>query len=242
MPAADGITFDAHRARYSLAASGGGSHPTDERMRTFPRTAPGEDIIPDRLGGQNRWPLTGISRARFVRDNPTEVCYVAATEQLAGGCAMRLPIRCTLLPNRWITGTVGALAVLLSAESDRVATAQIILPTGPLPTFMIAPTRTVTPAPPTPTRTVTPAPPTRTATPAPPTRTVTPAPTPLVNVSVVTVPLDIALFDDETGEDVSVVGDLQPADEAYATLERELRRLEPELAAVAHADRSTNVG
>ncbi len=63
MPAADGITFDAHRARYSLAASGGGSHPTDERMRTFPRTAPGEDIIPDRLGGQNRWPLTLVERS-----------------------------------------------------------------------------------------------------------------------------------------------------------------------------------
>src|SRR5207244_4779943 len=58
MLAADRGTLDAHTARYSLAARGGGSCPTDEGMRTFPRTAPGEDIIADRLGGQNRWPLT----------------------------------------------------------------------------------------------------------------------------------------------------------------------------------------
>ena len=56
MPAADGVTLDAHTAHYSLAARGGGSHPTDEGMRTFPRTPPGEDLIADRLGGQNRWP------------------------------------------------------------------------------------------------------------------------------------------------------------------------------------------
>ena len=43
-------------------------------------------------------------------------------------------------------------------------------------------------------------------------------------------------------EAIARLGDMQPADEAYATLERELRRLEPELAAVAHADRSANVG
>src|SRR5437764_3921499 len=38
-----------HRPRYSLAARGGGSHPTHEGMRSFPRTAAGEDIIADRL-------------------------------------------------------------------------------------------------------------------------------------------------------------------------------------------------
>ncbi len=58
MAAAPGVTLDAHRARYSLAARRGGSHPTDEGMRTFPQMAAGEDIIADRLGGQNRWPLT----------------------------------------------------------------------------------------------------------------------------------------------------------------------------------------
>ena len=56
--ALDRGTLDTHTARHSLAAWGGGSHPTDDGMRTFPRTAPGEDIIADRLGGQNRWPLT----------------------------------------------------------------------------------------------------------------------------------------------------------------------------------------
>ena len=60
MLAADRGTLDAHTAHYSLAARGGGSCPTDEGIRTFPRTAPGEDIIADRLGGQNRWPLTGV--------------------------------------------------------------------------------------------------------------------------------------------------------------------------------------
>ena len=63
MLAADRGTFDEHTARYSLVARGGGSYPTDEGMRTFPRTAPGEDIIADRLGGQNRWPLTSPERA-----------------------------------------------------------------------------------------------------------------------------------------------------------------------------------
>ena len=58
MLAADRVTLDAHTARYRLAARGGGSHPTHEGMRSFPRTAPRGDIIADRLGGQNRWPLT----------------------------------------------------------------------------------------------------------------------------------------------------------------------------------------
>ena len=58
MAAAPGVTLDAHRARYSLAARRGGSHPTDEGMRAFPQMAAGGDIIADRLGGQNRWPLT----------------------------------------------------------------------------------------------------------------------------------------------------------------------------------------
>ena len=66
MLAADRGTLDAHTARYSLAARGGGSCPTDEGMRTFPRTAPGEDIIADRLGGQNRWPLTRDKSARLA--------------------------------------------------------------------------------------------------------------------------------------------------------------------------------
>src|SRR5439155_8674859 len=59
MLAADRVTLDAHTARYRLAARGGCSHPTHEGMRSFPRTAPRGDIIADRLGGQNRWPLTG---------------------------------------------------------------------------------------------------------------------------------------------------------------------------------------
>ena len=56
-------TGDARSARDRLAATGGGSHPTHEGMRTFSRTAPGEDIIADRLGGHNRWPLTDESVA-----------------------------------------------------------------------------------------------------------------------------------------------------------------------------------
>src|SRR2546430_12872810 len=58
MAAAPGVTLDAHRARYSLAARRGGGHPTDEGMRAFPQMAAGGDIIADRLGGQNPWPLT----------------------------------------------------------------------------------------------------------------------------------------------------------------------------------------
>ena len=60
MLAADRVTLDAHTARYRLAARGGCSHPTHEGMRSFPRTAPRGDIIADRLGGQNRWPLTVV--------------------------------------------------------------------------------------------------------------------------------------------------------------------------------------
>jgi len=63
MLAADRVTLDAHTARYRLAARGGGSHPTHEGMRSFPRTAPRGDIIADRLGGQNRWPLTTQRKA-----------------------------------------------------------------------------------------------------------------------------------------------------------------------------------
>src|SRR5439155_10585757 len=66
MLAADRGTLDAHTAHYSLAARGGGSCPTDEGIRTFPRTAPGEDIIADRLGGQNRWPLPRDKSARLA--------------------------------------------------------------------------------------------------------------------------------------------------------------------------------
>ena len=43
-------------------------------------------------------------------------------------------------------------------------------------------------------------------------------------------------------EAIARLGDMQPADDAYATLERELRRLEPELTAVAKAERSANAG
>src|SRR3989442_15905425 len=65
MAAAPGVTLDAHRARYSLAARRRGSHPTDEGMRPFPQMAAGGDIIADRLGGQNRWPLTaGLANSR----------------------------------------------------------------------------------------------------------------------------------------------------------------------------------
>src|SRR5207244_9687528 len=74
MPAADGVTLDAHTAHYSLAARGGGSHPTDEGMRTFPRTPPGEDLIADRLGGQNRWPLTAANLVSDLR--PPTLCGV----------------------------------------------------------------------------------------------------------------------------------------------------------------------
>src|SRR5437763_14845057 len=38
-----------------------GGHPTDEGMRAFPQMAAWGDIIADRLGGQNPWPLTGKS-------------------------------------------------------------------------------------------------------------------------------------------------------------------------------------
>src|SRR5439155_23073603 len=66
------VTLDAHRARYRLAARGGGSHPTHEGMRSFPRTARGEDIIADRLGGQNRWPLTERSPTARSRSSFSE--------------------------------------------------------------------------------------------------------------------------------------------------------------------------
>src|SRR5207237_993848 len=43
-------------------------------------------------------------------------------------------------------------------------------------------------------------------------------------------------------EAIARLGDMQPADDAYVTLERELRRLEPELTAMAKAERSANAG